>query len=468
MTFRALTLSLACLSALALSAPAPAQGLRTPGGSAARLPATLLPPAGTGSAAAAAGTAPRQADYIVAVVNSEPITNNEVRQRAARLQQQLAAQNVAAPPRDVLAREALERLVMERVQVQLARESGIKVDDWALNQAEQTVARQNDVSVEEMHRRLAADGVSPERFREELRQQLLALRVRERDVEARVRVSDLDVDQYLREQQQAAGGGRLELNLAHIFVRVPESATPVQAAEREKRAQEIRAQINAGGDFAQLAREYSDAPEGASGGELGLRPAERYPDLFVSATQSAPVGGVVGPVRSPAGYHILKVVDRSRAGVVAATAVESHARHILLRVQPGTTEAQAAERLEELRQRVVQGGADFAQLAREFSQDGSAKDGGDLGWALPGRFVPEFEQTLNGLAPGEVSQPVATRFGVHLIQLLGRREVKLNQRQQRDMVREAVREKKLDEAFSNWLRDARARAYVEYRDAPQL
>ena len=470
MTLRASLHGLAGLSVLAASLglpPALAQGLRAPPGSAApRLPATAtaLPP--VGGSGSAGLSAPRAADYIVAVVNSEPITNNEVRQRAARLVQQLGGQD--APPREVLAREAMERLILERVQVQLAREGGIKVDDWAIDQAEQSVARQNDVSVEEMHRRLAADGVSRERFREELRTQLLALRVRERDVEARVRVTDLDVDQYLREQQQAAGSGQLELNLGHIFIRVPEDATPVQAAEREKRASQVMAQLKAGGDFAQAAREYSDAPEATRGGELGLRPADRYPDLFVSSTRGVPAGTLVGPVRSPAGYHILKVVERARAGAIAPTAIENHARHILLRIQPGTTERQAAERLEELRSRVVGGQADFAQLAREHSQDGSAKDGGDLGWALPGRFVPEFEQALNSLAPGEIGHPVVSRFGVHLIQLLERREVKLSQRQQRDMVRETVREKKLDEAFADWLRDARARAYVEYREPPQL
>ncbi len=468
MTFRASPLGLACLSALAASlaaAPALAQGLRVPGASAPRLPAVtaVLPAADAGA------RAPRPADFIVAVVNSEPVTNNEVRQRAARLAQQLAGQNVPVPPPEALAREALERLIVERVQVQLAREGGIKVDDWAVTQAEQSVARQNDVSVDEMYRRLEADGLSRERFREELRTQLLAMRVRERDVESRVRVSDLDIDQYLREQQQqAASSSPVELNLGHIFFRVPEDATPQQVAEREQRARQAMQQLQAGGDFAQLAREYSDAAEGAQGGELGLRSADRYPELFVSSTQGAPVGGLVGPVRSPAGFHILKVIERTRAGAVAATAVENHARHILLRLQPGASERQTAERLEELRTRVVNGQADFAQLAREHSQDGSSKDGGDLGWALPGRYVPEFEQALAQLAPGEISHPVVTRFGVHLIQLLGRREVKLNQRQQRDMVRDVVREKKLDEAYADWIREARARAYVEYREPPQL
>lgn len=465
MKHRALTLGLACLTALAPLAPAPAQaqGLRpSAAGGAPRLPA-----AATGLTAPATSAAPNllQADYIVAVVNSEPITNSEVRQRAARFMQQIANQGITPPPQDRLLKEVLDRLILEKIQVQQAKESGIKVDDYALDQAEQSVARQNDVSVPELHRRLAADGVSRERFREELRSQLMTLRLRERDVESRVRVSDLEVDQFLLDQQAAAGSSSAEMSLGHILVMVPENASPQLAEQRAARAQEVLAKLQAGGDFAALAREYSDAPDGATGGLLGMRPAERYPELFVEATQRADVGSLVGPLRSPAGFHILKVVDKSY-GAVPTTAVQSHARHILLRTNAGLSEREAAERLEDLRSRIARG-ADFADLAREYSQDGSAKEGGDLGWASPGRYVPEFEEALNALRPGEISRPVVSRFGVHLIQLLERRQTRLTQREQRDMVRDTVRAKKLDEAFTTWIQEARGRAYVEYRDAPQ-
>lgn len=460
MKHRVLPLAVACLAALT----AQAQGLRPSGGGGAmRLPSTSAAQPVAGSAADAAV---RQADYIVAVVNSEPITNNEVRQRTERVLQQLSGQGAAVPPQERLAREVLERLIVEKIQVHLARESGIKVDDYAVDQAEQNVARQNDISVEEMHRRLAADGVSKQRFRDDLRNQLLALRVREREVEARVRVSDLEVDQYLQEQQRDAAPGKEELNLGHILVQVAENAGTDEVARRQARAQEVLDKLRSGADFATLAREYSDAAGGPNGAVLGLRPADRYPELFVNAVKSVAIGDVVGPLRSPAGFHVLKVVDRTHGGV-PTVAVQNHARHILLRVGAGLSERQAAERLEELRQRVQRGQADFAALAREYSQDGSAKSGGDLGWAGPGRYVPEFEQALDALRPGEVSQPVVSRFGVHLIQLLERREAKLTQREQRDMVRDQVREKKLDEAFTNWIREARGRAYVEYRDAPQ-
>ena len=278
MTLRVLPLALACLTALTVQA----QGLRPSGGGAMRLPsaAGVLPPAG-----GAASAAVRQADYIVAVVNSEPITNNEVRQRAERVAQQLNGQGAAVPPHEQLAREVLERLILEKIQIQLAKDSGIKVDDFAVDQAEQNVARQNDMSVEEMHRRLAQDGVSPQRFRDDLRNQLLALRVREREVEARVRVSDLEVDQYLQEQKKDAAPGKEELNLGHILIKVAENASPDEVAQRQARAQQALDKLRSGGDFATLAREYSDAPDGPNGAVLGLRPADRYPELFVNAVR---------------------------------------------------------------------------------------------------------------------------------------------------------------------------------------
>jgi len=463
---RAFTWALAGLAALASLAPqhaVQAQGLRSPGsggsGGLTRTPPPIMLPA-PGS------NLPRQADYIVAVVNSEPITNNEVRIRQARIEQQIAAQGGEMPPRDRIAKEVLERLILEKIQAQLAVEGGIKVDDYAVSQAEQGVARQNSVTMEEMERRLASEGLTRERFRQELRSQLQLQRLRERDVESRVRVTEADVDQFLRDQQNNADPSKTEINLGHILILVPEGASPEVVEQRRERAQKAADEVRAGKDFGTAAREYSDAAEGKSGGELGLRPADRYPELFLSATRQTPVGGMVGPVRSPAGFHVLKVIERNRGGI-PSVAVQNHARHILLRTGPQLSEAAAAERLADYRRRIESGNADFASLAREYSQDGSAKDGGDLGWASPGRYVPEFEEVLSSLRPGEVSQPVVSRFGVHLIQLLERREAKLTPREQRDMVRDMVREKKLDEAYANWVRDIRGRAYVEYREAPQ-
>jgi len=225
--------------------------------------------------------------------------------------------------------------------------------------------------------------------------------------------------------------------------------------------------VRAGEDFAAVAAEFSDAPEAkTAGGLLGMRPADRYPELFVSATAQLPVGGIAGPVRSGAGFHVLKLADKSTTGIPTLV-TQHHVRHILLRTGPQLTESAAAARLADYRRRIVAGQADFAELAREHSQDGSAKQGGDLGWANPGRYVPEFEQAVNALKPGDISEPLVSRFGVHLIQLVERREAKLTQREQRDMARDTVREKKVEEALTTWMQELRGRAYVEYREAPQ-
>ena len=466
MNHRAIALGLACLASFVTQGAA-AQGLRPSGAAASGLSRTSPAAPSFALPAPGAGTALRQADFIVAVVNSEPVTNNEVQARTARIAQQMAQQGNPLPPRDLLAREVLERLIVEKIQLQLAREAGIRVDDFAVSQAEESVAKQNSVSVAEMHRRLAVDGISKERFREEMRNQLLLQRLRERDVQSRVRVSDLDVDQYLREQQSNADASQLEINLGHILVQVPENASPEQVAQRQARAQRAADKVRAGEDFAAVASEFSDSPEAkTAGGLLGMRPADRYPELFVSATAQLPVGGIAGPVRSAAGFHVLKVVDKTTGGVPTMV-TQSHARHILLRTGPQLTESAAAARLADYRRRIVAGQADFAELAREHSQDGSAKQGGDLGWANPGRYVPEFEQAMNALKPGDISEPLVSRFGVHLIQLVERREAKLTQREQRDMARDTVREKKVEEAFTTWMQELRGRAYVEYREAPQ-
>jgi peptidyl-prolyl cis-trans isomerase SurA len=422
---------------------------------------------GSRPAATASANTPRAADYIVAVVNSEPITNNEVRSRMVRFEQQLTQQGAALPPRAELARQVLERLITEKAQLQLARETGIKIDEAMLDQAELNVARQNQVDVAELRRRLAADGLDLAQFREQLRDQLMLTRLRDRELEARVKVSDLDIDQYIREQQESIAPSAQEINLAHILIAVPDGATPQQIAALQAKAQQVQQRAQAGEDFTKLVREFSQAPgAAATGGIVGLRTADRYPPLFVEATQSLPQGGISKVVRSGAGFHIIKVVERRHAALPGAHVIQSHARHILLRPGPQLSEAAAQQKLAEFKKRIEAGQADFAQLARENSQDASAKNGGDLGWANPGVFVPEFEDTLNALAPGQISDPIVSRFGVHLIQLLERREVELSQREQRDLVRNLVREKKLDDAYASWAQDVRGRAYVEYREPP--
>jgi len=405
-------------------------------------------------------------DFIVALVNSEPITNNEVRARLLRVEQQMTQQGTAMPPRAELTRDVLEQLVSERTQIQQAKELGIQVDEATLAQAEESIAAQNRMSLADFRRRLAAEGVDANRLRNDLRNQILVQRLREREAESRVQVSEADIDSYIREQGASTALSELQLNLAHVLVLVPQGAPEARLNELQARAQQVADRARAGGDFAALAREFSDAPEKVNGGEFGLRPADRLPELFVNATRALKVGDVAGTLRSPAGFHVLKLLEKRQAGLPDAFLTQTRARHILLRPTPQLSAEAAAEQLGRYRQQIVEGKASFADLAREHSQDGSAPEGGDLGWASPGQFVPEFEQVMNSLRPGEISQPLASRFGVHLIQVSERRNQPLTQREQRDMIRAMLREKKGTEALSTWLQDLRGRAFVEYREPP--
>lgn len=417
----------------------------------------------TPSLTPAAAQGLRSADYIVAVVNSEPVTNNEVRARIQRVLQNMAAQGVQPlPAPEQIASEVVERLIVEKAQIQMAKESGIRVDDYAVNQALENMARQNGVSMEGMRQEMRAEGINEQSFREEIRNQMLVQRLQDREVDGRVRVSEQDIDQYLAEHQQNNAGGMeaAAINLGHILIEVPERATATQMQQLQARAQEAQQAARSNPNFEEVARRYSDTGQPV----LGMRPVNRYPDLFVQAIGLTAVGGVAELVRSPAGFHILKVLEKTSAGVQGVV-TQNHARHILLRTSPQLSEQEAAQRLAELRQR-LEGGASFESLARQYSEDGSAPNGGDLGWAGPGRYVPEFDQALNALQPGEVSQPVVSRFGVHLIQLVERRQATLSPREQREMLRDTVREQKLEKAQATWLQELRAQAYVEYREPP--
>ncbi len=465
MTPRVLALTLALLAAhlsLVPAVPAQAQGLKLPPG------AQAAPAAAPRAAAAlplASGGARRAADFIVVVVNSEPITNNEVRTEVQRLAQQYAQQRRTPPPRAELVQEVLDRMINDKVQLQLSRENGIRIEDVAVDQAEQNVARQNSMDVPQLRRQLEAEGVALAQFREQLREQLALVRLREREVESKLRVSDLEVDQYRRDQQAANVPAAQEINIAQILVAVPDAATAQQVAVLQAKAQAALERARAGEDFAVLARDLSDSADKANGGQLGLRNADRLPPLFVEATQNVAAGALTPVLRSGAGFHVLKVVERRTAGLSVA---QARVRHILLRATPKLNEAAARDKLIDFKRRVESGQADFAVLARDNSQDASAAQGGDLGWASPGQFVPEFEAMVNSLSPGQIGEPLISRFGVHLIQLLERRTAALSQRDQNEVIRSTLREKKLDEAYNTWARDVRGRAYIEMREQPQI
>ncbi len=416
---------------------------------------------------AALNTAQRSADFIVAIVNSEPITNYEVRARLLQIEQQLSARGGVVPPRQELFAQVLERLISERVQTQQARDIGIRVEAAALDSAVLNVARQNQITVDQLRARLREDGMDYNNFRNNLRDELLLQRVREREVEPRVRISDAELDQFVREQSNPGDSADADINLAQILIAVPDNASEAQIAALQTKAQRAFERAKAGEDFALIARELSDAAGARdNGGQMGLRPADRYPELFVQTTAQLAAGGVAAPVRSGAGFHVLKLIERNVQGLGNLTVQQTRARHILLRTGPQLAESTARERLEDLRKRIT-AGLDFATAARDNSQDGSAREGGDLGWAVQGQFVPEFEEVMNALAPGQISQPLTSRFGVHLIQVQERRERKMNEREQREAARGALRERKLDDAFQTWAQDLRARAYVEYREPPQ-
>ena len=461
-TPRHLVLGLACAAALSVWS-VQAQGLPS-GQKNSKLTRAL---ANTAQPAAIAPTAQglRSADYIVAVVNSEPVTNNEVRARIQRVTETMKAQGAKQlPSMEELSREVLERLIVEKAQIQTAKETGIKVDDFAVDQAIQALAQQSGLSVEAMRREAAERGQTEASFREDIRNQLLMQRLQSREVDGRVKVTEYDIDQYLADQNRQNGQTDMAtavINLGHILITVPERASQAEIAQRQALAQQALEAARTESDFTAVAKRFSEGGQAI----LGARPANRYPSLFMEAVASTPVGGIVGPIRSAAGFHILKVIDKSANGV-AAVVTQNHARHILLRTSPQLGEREAAQRLSELRQR-IEGGAHFEDLARQYSEDGSAQVGGDLGWAGPGRYVPEFEQALNALQPGQVSQPVVSRFGVHLIQLVERRQATLTAREQREMLRDVVREEKLEKAYANWMQELRGQAYVEYREPPQ-
>ena len=409
---------------------------------------------------------PQAADHIVVVVNTEPITQYDIRSRVRRVTLQAARAGSTLPSQSELVRQVTEALILERAQIQLATELGVKVETSALDDAEQNIARQNQMDVATLHRQLEGEGVSVVEFRQNIRQQILLQRLREREVDARVRVTEADADRFLAQKLDNPGAD-LRLHLAQVLVSVPESADAQRQATLMARAQLVAEKARGGADFAALVREYSDASDRASGGDMGLRAAERYPVLFVEATRAVKAGGIAGPVRSGAGFHILKVIDKQVTGLPDTTVTQTRARHILLRPSARLTEAAAVAQLAEQRAKLVSGQADFAAVAGEISQDNSASQGGDLGWAVPGMFVPEFEEVMNRLRPNEISQPLVSRFGVHLIQVLERKEVALSAKAQRDQLKQLVREQKLEEAYVRWLEDVRAGAYVEYRDAPQ-
>ena len=421
--------------------------------------------AGPRVAVPAATVPPRTADFILAVVNTELVTNNELQARLARVREDAARSNATLPPPAELRKQVLDVLIDERVQVTNARDSGLKIDEGELDRAVTNVAIQNQMTMEQLLARLKQQGIAYGTFRNNVRDQLLIERVREREVGQRIKISAEEVDAFL-DKRRAAAGSAVQLNIAQVLVTVPENAPEAEVAQRKARAEAALARVKAGESFEAVAREVSEDGNRAQGGVIGLRPADRLPDVFVEVVRPLKPGDVSPTLlRSGAGFHVIKLLERRDAGGIAIT--QTHARHILLRVSPQLSQEAAVRRLGDFKRQIQSGTRSFEQVARENSEDGSAQAGGDLGWTAPGAFVPEFEEAMNALPINGISAPVLSRFGVHLIQVLERRQVALDPKQQREQVRNVLREQKFEAAYLEWVRDLRGRAYIELREPPQ-
>ena len=398
-------------------------------------------------------------DRIVAVVNNEVITRYEMNERMNRVLHQLKQQGTPLPARDVLEKQLLERMIAERVQLQFAAQTGVRVDDNQLDKALDRIAEENKLTPEQFRLALEKDNVNFSKFREEIRNEIILTRLREREVDNRVVVSDGEIDNFL--STQTASGQNTEYNLAHILVQVPEQASPEQIKAKQARAEQAYAQLKKGADFGQVSASFSDAPDGLQGGAIGWKAAGQLPTLFADALEPLQVGEISPVIRSPNGFHILKLISK-RGKDTNLVVQQTHARHILIKTNELVSETDAKNRLLQLKERLDHG-AKFAELARLHSDDTSASKGGDLGWLSPGDTVPEFERAMDALKPGEISGPVSSPFGSHLIQVLERRKQDVTTERQRLLARQALRERKGDEAFQEWLRQLRDRAYVEYR-----
>ncbi len=399
-------------------------------------------------------------DRIVAVVNDDVITRLDLDERLRVATQQLRQQGTPQPPQAVLEKQILDRLITDRVQLQLAKETGLRVDDGELDKTIQRIAQDNKLTLQQMRAALEKDGVLFARFREDIRNEIILTRLREREVDNRISIAESEIDNFIITQQAQAGRSD-EYNLSHILVTVPENASPEQIQARRARAEQALEQIRAGTDFRQVAASLSDAPDALQGGAMGWRDAARLPTLFVDALKTMPAGGLSPILRSSNGFHVLRLNER-RGSTSPVIVRQTHARHILVKTNELVPEAEARRRLASLKER-LDNKADFAELARLHSDDSSNTRGGDLGWLSPGETVPEFERAMDALEPGQTSAPVQSPFGWHLIQVLARRNEDMSREHQRLEARKALRARKSDESYQEWLRQLRDRAYIEYR-----
>lgn len=423
---------------------------------------TLLCAHAQSDEADAAAPVPQELDRIVAIVNEEVLTMNELRSRTDQALAQLRGRGVQPPSRDAMQKQVLDRMIYERVQLQYAKESQMRVDDRVLEATLGKIAENNKLNVSQLRSLVERDGLPWSRFREDIRNEILLSRLRDREVESRVVVTDGEIDSYLANAAKE-GEKTEELNVSHILLRVPEGASPDRLLRLRGRAEAALEALKKGEDFARVAAAYSEAPDALTGGSMGWRQADRLPNLFSEALAGLQPGELSGVLRSPAGFHIVKLVGRRGASTTGTPRVtQTHARHILIKTSEVINDAEVKRRMLGLKERLDHG-ADFAELARAHSQDLSSAKGGDLGWIYQGDTVPEFERAMDALQPGQISDPVQSPFGWHLIQVLERKVEDVSKERQRQAARMALRERKSDEVYQDWVRQLRDRAYVEYR-----
>lgn len=397
-------------------------------------------------------------DRIVAIVNEDVITQFEFDNHKKFILEQLNKQGTNLPPAEVLDRQLLERMINDRVQLTYAKEIGLRIDDAQLDKALQRIAENNKLSMQAFRNTLERDGVDFSKFREEIREEMIIARLREREIDNKLMISEAEVENYLSRQAKESNE---QYNLAHILVSVPERASPAQVEAKRQRAEQALVQLQNGSSFAQVSAGFSDATDALQGGVLGWRTGEQLPAIFLGALKQIKIGQVTPILQSANGFHIVKLLEK-RGQNMPAVVTQTHARHILIKTNELVSENEAKNRLLQVKERIDNGG-NFIELAKAHSEDMTAAKGGDLGWVYPGDTVPEFERAMDGLKENQVSEPIRSPFGWHLIQVLTRRTESVSSERQKILAREALRVRKSDEAYQEWQRQLRDRAYVEYR-----
>ncbi|CAJ5142094.1 survival protein SurA [Burkholderia pseudomallei] len=430
------------------------------------LVASLITVAPSASAQALRAQGASLADEVVAVVNNDVITGRELDQRVGLIARRLQQQKAPVPPTDQLRAQVLNQMVLERIQVQRAKDDGIVVDNATVQATLGRLARANGMQLDQYKARIEAQGVPWDLFVRDARTELMLSKLREKEVDSKITVSDAEVASYIASQRGPNAGSQQDLRLEHIFVKAPANAPQADIDVAQKKAEGLLQQaLASGANFERLAKNQSEADDAKKGGDLGFKsPASLPSDVVDAVSKLRP--GEVNPtlIRVPDGFEIVRLVERRASQNPAASPkiVQTHVRHILLRVGEGKSESQARQQLIDIRRQIESGG-DFEKFARTYSQDGSASQGGDLGWISPGETVPEFERAMNTLQDGQVSNPVRTEYGYHLIQVLGRRDAEGSVQQQMDIARQAIGQRKAEQAYSDWLRELRDSSYVQIK-----